>query len=112
MIRAYTERKLGVDQAAGQRMRGLVFDRHPRDMTQRRSIVDRAAETVEDTAEELGADRNRRRAFGLADVIAGAYAAQVAERHAHEFVVTDRDDFGDDRTVVGVDRNGTPDGQP
>ena len=33
--------------------------------------------------------------------VAGAHAAQVAERHAHQLVVAHRDDLGDDRADVG-----------
>ena len=78
---------------------------------QRRSAVDRATETVEHAAEQLGADRNRGRAFGCVRAVAGADAAEIAERHAHQRVVADRDDFGDHRAVVGVDRDRAADRQ-
>ena len=58
-----------------------------RHVVQRRAAVDRAAEAVEHAAEQLGADRNRRRAVGGFGAVAGADAAEVAERHADEPVV-------------------------
>ena len=110
--RAHAERELRVDHAARQRVRRLVLDRA---RAERRAATGppsigrpRPSSTRPSSSGPTGIERG---AVGFVGAVAGADAAEIAERHAHELVVADRDDFGDHGPEVGLDRDRAADRQ-
>src|SRR3954468_6355449 len=92
--RADAERDAVLDAGPAQRVR-----RRPERRAQLRAVglwhaVHRAAEAVEDAAEQLVADVDAHRVAGRRDGAAGGDAAHVAERHEQRLAAAEADDLG------------------
>ena len=100
----YLERAERVAQLA--REAGLHVGLRSSGNPERAPVVDRTAERVEDTPQQVVADAQPEGVPGRVDAVLGADSVHLAERHQQRASVAEADDLGGDRWAgaPGVDR--------
>jgi hypothetical protein len=78
-----------------------------------RSVIDRPAQTVQDTTEELLSDADRQRAPGVLDEGPDAQSRRVAVRKARDALAAQGYDLGQDRALaLAQQQAAVADGEP
>jgi hypothetical protein len=92
-----------VDGAAIEGARWIGVDRDERAAGDRGAVVERAAEAIDDAAEERVAGADDERAAGGFDGVVGADAGERAEGHGDGFAAVEADDFAREDVATAFD---------